>query len=71
VIDVSSRGIRCKAAQEILGLQRNVGNASEGTIVYELEREGGQLVHVQWDDGSTSLVASEEIVITDSQISWQ
>jgi hypothetical protein len=71
VIDVSSRGIRCKAAQEILDLDCTIGIATEGTIVYELEGEGGQLVNVQWDDGSTSLVSSEEIVITDAAVSWQ
>lgn len=71
MIDVSSRGIRCKAAQEILDLDCTIGIATEGTIVYELEGEGGQLVNVQWDDGSTSLVSSEEIVITDTAVSWQ
>jgi hypothetical protein len=42
----------------------------EGTIVYELEGEGGQLVNVYWDDGTRSLVSSEEIVITD-EVTWQ
>jgi len=71
VIDVSLRGIRCKAAQEILDLAGTIGVAAEGTIVYELDGEGGQLVNVQWDDGTTSLVSSEEIVITDGDIIWQ
>ncbi|MGH7824785.1 MAG: hypothetical protein ACREQ7_06375 [Candidatus Binatia bacterium] len=71
MIDVSLRGIRCKAAQEIPDLEGSVGVATEGTIVYELEGDGGQLVNVQWDDGSSSLVSSEEIVITDGGISWQ
>ena len=71
MIDVSSRGIRCQAAQEILDLDGTIGMATEGTIVYELEGEGGQLVNVHWDNGSTSLVSSEEIVITDTAVSWQ
>jgi len=71
VIDVSLKGIRCKAAQEIFDLAGTIGVATEGTIVYELDGEGGQLVNVQWDDGTTSLVSSEEIVITDGDIVWQ
>jgi transposase len=71
MIDVSLRGVRCRAAQEILDSDGTVGIATEGTIVYELEGEGGQLVNVQWDTGTTSLVSSEEIEITDGSVSWQ
>jgi hypothetical protein len=71
MIDVSLRGVRCRAAQEILDRDGTVGIATEGTIVYELEGEGGQLVNVQWDTGATSLVSSEEIEITDGSVSWQ
>ena len=70
MIDVSLRGVRCRAAQEILDSDGTVGVATEGTIVYELEGEGGQLVSVQWDTGTTCLVSSEEIEITDSSVSW-
>jgi len=48
----------------------SISAATEGTIVYELEGEGGQLVNVRWDDGTRSLVSSEEIVITDL-VTWQ
>ena len=71
MIDVSLRGVRCRAAQEILVLDGTIGAATEGTIVYELEGEGGQLVNVQWDNGTTSLVSSEEIEITDGGVIWQ
>jgi hypothetical protein len=71
MIDVSLRGVRCRAAQEILDSDGTVDVATEGTIVYELEGEGGQLVSVQWDTGTTCLVSSEEIEITDSSVSWQ
>lgn len=70
MIDVSLKGIRCRAAQEIIDLGGNIGASTEGTIVYELEGEGGQLVNVHWDDGTRSLVSSEEIVITDI-VTWQ
>ena len=43
MIDVSLKGVRCRAAQEILDIDGTIGAASEGTIVYELEGEGGQL----------------------------
>lgn len=71
MIDVSLRGVRCRAAQEILDTDGTVDISTEGTIVYELEGEGGQLVSVQWDTGTTCLVSSEEIEITDSSVSWQ
>jgi len=70
MIDVTLKGIRCRAATEILEIEGTIGAATEGTIVYELEGEGGQLVNVHWDDGTQSLVSSEEIVITDA-VTWQ
>ncbi len=71
MIDVSLKGVRCRAAQEILDLNGTISAATEGTIVYELEGEGGQLVNVRWDDGTSSLVSSEEIVIIDRELTWQ
>jgi transposase len=71
MIDVSLKGIRCRAAQEILDLEGTIGISTEGTIVYELEGQGEQLVNVQWDTGASSLVSSEEIVITDHAVIWQ
>jgi hypothetical protein len=53
-----------------LDIEGTIGASTEGTILYELEGEGGQLVNVHWDDGSRSLVSSEEIVITDT-VTWQ
>jgi hypothetical protein len=70
MIDVSLKGFRCRAAAEILDVERAIGAATEGTIIYELEGEGGQLVNVHWDDGTRSLVSSEEIVITEA-VTWQ
>jgi len=71
MIDVSLKGVRCRAAQEILDIEGTIGAATEGTIIYELEGEGGQLVNVRWDDGTNSLVSSEEIVIIDDALTWQ
>ena len=59
MIDVSLKGVRCRAANEILDIDGTIGAATEGTIVYELEGEGGQLVNVHWDDGTRSLVSSD------------
>lgn len=69
MIDVSLKGVRCRAAQEIFDIEGTIGAATEGTIIYEIEGEGGQLVNVCWDDGTRSLVSSEEIVITDV-VTW-
>ncbi len=71
MIDVSLKGVRCRAAQEILDISGTISVATEGTIIYELEGEGGQLVNVRWDDGTTSLVSSEEIEIIDDAVTWQ
>ena len=71
MIDVSLKGVRCRAAQEILDPTGTIRPDTEGTIVYELEGEGGQLVNVRWDDGTVSLVSSEDIVIVDSAVCWQ
>ena len=71
MIDVSLKGVRCRAAQEILDLTGTIVPDTEGTIVYELEGEGGELVNVHWDDGTNSLVSSEEIVIIDDALTWQ
>jgi hypothetical protein len=54
-----------------LDLTGTISPDTEGTIVYELEGEGGQLVNVRWDDGTISLVSSEEIVIVDGAVCWQ
>ena len=69
MIDVSLKGGRCRAAGEMLDIEGTIGAATEGTIVDELEGEGGQLVNVRWDDGTRSLVSSEEIIITDL-VTW-
>jgi hypothetical protein len=69
MIDVSLKGVRCRAANEILDIDGIIGASTEGTIVYELEGEGGQLVNVCWDDGTRTLVSSEEIIITDF-VTW-
>jgi hypothetical protein len=69
MIDVSLKGVRCRAANEILDLDGSIDASTEGTIVYELEGEGGQLVNVCWDDGTRTLVSSEEIIITDL-VTW-
>lgn len=71
MIDISLQGVRCRAAQEIVDFEGTIGPATEGTILYELEGHGGQLVNVYWDHGARSLVSSEEIVITDQDIVWQ
>jgi hypothetical protein len=65
MIDVSLKGVRCRAANEILDIDGTIGASTEGTIVYELEGEGGQLINVCWDDGTRSLVSSDEIIITE------
>lgn len=71
MIDMSLKGVRCRAAHEILDFDGTIDVSTEGTIVYELEGQGEQLVSVRWDNGISSLVSSREIVITDHEVIWQ
>jgi hypothetical protein len=70
MVDVSSKGVRCRAAQDIPAYEGTIWSWTEGTIVYELLGYDGNLVNVYWDHGVDSLVSSDELVITDTDIVW-
>jgi hypothetical protein len=70
MVDISSKGIRCRAAHDIPTYEGTIRSHTEGTIVYELVGYNGNLVNVYWDHGVDSLVDSDEIVITDLDIVW-
>jgi hypothetical protein len=69
-VDITSKGLRCRAAQDIPSYEGTIRSFSEGTIVYELVGCNGDLVNVYWDHGVDSLVWADEIVVTDLGIVW-
>ena len=71
MIDLSSEGIRCRAAQEIRKNRAIVRPCTEGTIQYEIENLGRHLINVHWDNGLRLNVFPNEIEIIDGDFLWQ
>ena len=71
MIDLSSEGIRCRAAQEIRSNWGTVTSSTEGTIQYEIENLSRNLIFVDWDNGLSLNVSPSEIEIIDGDLSWQ
>ena len=71
MIDLSSKGIRCRAAREIRTNWGMVTTSTGGTIQYEIENVGRYLILVDWDNGLSLNVSPSEIEIIDGDLSWQ
>ncbi len=71
MIDLSSKGIRCRAAREIRTNWGMVTSSTGGTIQYEIENLGRYLILVDWDNGLSLNVSPSEIEIIDGDLSWQ
>lgn len=71
MIDLSSKGIRCRAAREIRTNWGMVTSSTGGTIQYEIEKLGRHLILVDWDNGLSLNVSPSEIEIIDGEILWQ
>ena len=71
MIDLSSEGIRCRAAREIRTNWGMVTSSTGGTIQYEIENLGRYLILVDWDNGLSLNVSPSEIEIIDGDLSWQ
>ena len=65
MIDLSSKGIKCRAVRDIQSYQGTVCASAEGTIQYELENLGRHLVNVHWDNGLRLNVLASDIEIID------
>ena len=70
MIDLSSKGIRCRAAREIRTNWGMVTTSTGGTIQYEIENVGRYLILVDWDNGLSLNVSPSEIEIIDGDLSW-
>ena len=71
MIDLSSKGIRSRAAREIRTNWGMVTTSTGGTIQYEIENVGRYLILVDWDNGLSLNVSPSEIEIIDGDLSWQ
>ena len=63
MIDLSSKGIKCRALRDIQSYQGKVSASTEGIIQYEIENFGRHLINVRWDNGLTVNVFPSEIEI--------
>ena len=70
MVDVSSKGLRCRAVQEIPDRRGMIVPLTEGTVMYELDGNLKNLINVHWDDGFASLVGPDSIEIIDSAVTW-
>lgn len=72
MLDTSSKGIRCRAAQEIRSNSGIVTSSTGGTIQYEIENLGRNLIFVDWDNGLSMFVFPSEIeIIGGDLLLWQ
>jgi hypothetical protein len=67
VIDTSLGGMRCRAVKDIRSYQGRITRFTEGTIQYEIDNLGRQLLSVEWDTGITDYVFPFEIEIIDKE----
>jgi len=70
MIDLSSKGIRCRATREIRTDWGMVTSSTGGTIQYEIENLGRYQILVDWDNGLSLNVSPSEIEIIDGDLSW-
>ena len=70
MIDLSSKGIRCRATREIRTDWGMVTSSTGGTIQYEIENVGRYRILVDWDNGLSLNVSPSEIEVIDGDLSW-
>ena len=61
MIDRTHTGWRCRTRRLIRTVKGNLPRDSQGTIVYEMENLGRQLILVSWDTGISVPVFPDEI----------
>lgn len=61
MIDRSHAGRRCHTRQFVRTVKGDLSRGSQGTVVYEIENLGRQLILVEWDAGFSVPVFPDEI----------
>jgi hypothetical protein len=68
MIDRSHAGIRCHTRQLVRTVKGDLPRGSQGTIVYETENLGRQLILVNWDAGFSVPVFPEEVELEEQRV---
>jgi len=63
MIDRTQAGLRCHTRQLVRTVKGDLPRKSHGTILYEMENLGRQLILVNWDNGISVPVFPDEIEI--------
>jgi hypothetical protein len=63
MIDRTQAGVRCHTRHLVRTVKGNLPRESYGTILYEMENLGRQLILVNWDSGISVPVFPDEIEI--------
>lgn len=67
MIDRTHTGLRCHTRHLVRTVKGNLPRGSEGTVVYETENLGRQLILVNWDSGFSVPVFPDEVELEDQQ----
>ena len=67
MLDRSHAGVRCHTRQFVRTVKGDLPRGSYGTIVYETENLGRQLILVEWDLGFSIPVFPTEIELEEQQ----
>jgi hypothetical protein len=67
MIDLSMKGMRCRAIREVRSHQGVVKCLTEGTIQHLIDNYGRHLISVQWDSGIIAYVFRSEIELIDDE----
>jgi len=63
MIDRTQAGLRCYTRHLVRTVKGDLPRESQGTILYEMENLGRQLILVNWDNGISVPVFPDEIEI--------
>jgi len=66
MINNERTGSRCRTTKLILNQTGVINRATEGTIAFEVENLGRQLIAVRWNDAPMTYVFPDEIELADS-----
>jgi hypothetical protein len=68
MIDRTHAGLRCHTRQLVRTVKGDLPRESHGTIAYEMENLGRQLILVNWDNGISVPVFPDEIEFESQEV---